>query len=55
VDGTAAQGRTAGGRPASDIDPQGKDEVNRLIHEVRVHQAELELQNDELSRSRDSH
>jgi PAS domain S-box-containing protein len=41
-------------RPASDIDPQGKDEVNRLIHEVRVHQAELELQNDELSRSREA-
>jgi hypothetical protein len=42
------------GRPVSDIDPQEQDEVKRLIHEVRVQQAELELQNDELSRSREA-
>ena len=41
-------------RPATDIDPQEKDEIKRLIHEVRVHQAELELQNDELTRSRET-
>jgi len=38
------------GRPATDIDPQEQDEIKRLIHEVRVHQAELKLKNEELSR-----
>jgi len=40
--------RPAGGQPH-----RTEDETNRLIHELEVHQIELEMQNMELRQARD--
>jgi PAS domain S-box-containing protein len=42
------------GQLTNGIDDGQKDEVKRLMHEIRVNQAELEMQNDELAKSRDT-
>ncbi len=42
------------GRPPAGIDPQEKDEIKHLIHEIQVNQAALEMQNDELAKNRDA-
>lgn len=38
-------------RLVGDKDPSGLDEQERLIYELRIHQVELEMQNDELRQS----
>ncbi|WP_319408568.1 histidine kinase [uncultured Desulfosarcina sp.] len=42
------------GLPSSEIDHQLGREVTRLIHEIQVNQAELEMQNEELAETRDT-
>jgi PAS domain S-box-containing protein len=39
-----------GGMPENQV-PLSADDANRLVHELRVHQIELEMQNDELLRT----
>ncbi|MBR9984739.1 MAG: hypothetical protein KFF68_02405, partial [Desulfosarcina sp.] len=42
------------GPPHTAIDQQEGDEIRRLIHEIRANHIELEMQNEELSKSRDT-
>ena len=42
--------RRRGGPPAQDPGPLSLEESQRTIHELRVHQIELKMQNEELRR-----